>query len=276
MTNPDDLIAKTIAEIFGKIIEKSVDLGDKFLKRYFKNHKEKVKENAEKNATEFLNLLAFRLKILEQTFIDNETKKKIENIFDSPDFSKILEHSIKISSLSEESEKKDILAQLLVHRLLVETDTTDALVVKIACEKIEYLNKNHLKILGLTYSLRQIPQDFDYDNRERERYTDEQIKKLLLERLVPYYKLTVNQLELEHLEFHNCIKLNYALTTYLSPLILPTEIYGNKDHEPSFYKTNLGCQILTDWTNHNLQHSELSIVGQLIGEYVNNLMTKEK
>jgi len=278
MTDPqtNDLIAKTVGEIAGKVIEKSVDLGDKFIKWFFKNHKQKVKENAEKNAKELLSLLAVKINHLEQTITGTETKKKIENALDSPDFSKILEQSIKISALSEDKEKKDILAQLLIHRLLVDNETTESLIVKIACEQLEYLNNNHLKILGLIYSMRKTSTDFDYDNRERQRFTDEEIKKQLIDRFAPYYKMTVNQLELEHLEFHNCIKMNYGLTTFLSPLILPFEIYSDKDKEISFYKTNLGAQLLIDWTNNNLQHGQLSVVGQLIGQYFNDLLMTKK
>jgi hypothetical protein len=44
----DDLIVKAIGEVAGKVIEKSVDLGTKFIERFYKNHKQKVKDNLRK------------------------------------------------------------------------------------------------------------------------------------------------------------------------------------------------------------------------------------
>jgi hypothetical protein len=224
---------------------------------------------------QLLNLLAEKINHLEQTILDIETKKKIENVLDSPDFSKVLEQSIKISSLSEDKEKKDILAQLIIHRLSVDTEMTEALVVKITIEKIEYLNNNQLKMLGLIFALKQTSKDFGYDDPERQKFTDDVIKKLLLERFAPYYKISVNQLDLEHLEFHNCIKMNYSLETMLGALILPLEIY-TKEQEVTFFETNLEVKLLVDWTNNNLQHAEQSIVGQLIGQYVHDLLSIKK
>jgi hypothetical protein len=273
--NTEELLAKSIGEIAGKIIEKSVDLGSKFIGWFFRNHKEKVKENAEKNAMEYLNILAEKIKYLDESAKDLESKNKIDKVLESPDFSKILEQSIKIASLTDEVEKKDVLASLIVHRLLSDTDTTEALIVKIACEKIEYLNSNHLKLLGLIYAIRQTAIDLGYDNPKRPKSDEQLLKELLVKRFFPYSNVECTQLELEHIEFHNCLKMMYSVQTFLGPKILPWEIYTHENllHR-SFLATVLGNKIMIDWTQNQLQHAMLSLVGNLIGQYVYEIKAK--
>lgn len=274
--NNEDVIAKTIGEITGKVIEKTVDIGDKFIKRYFRNHKKNIQDKADKNAKELIDDFAKRLHKLEKKVKKNKKQiKAINKNFDSPDFSKTLEISIKIASLTEDKNKKAILTSLLLHRLLVETESTEALILKNACEKIEYLNDNQLKILGLLVTIHGMANKYGYGDMDRERFTPQQAKDLLIEEFYPYYKVNVNLLDLEHLEYMNCFKMEYSVETFLEPKILPFEIYSNSvEKEQDFFAIKLGVKLYREWTDGHLQHARLSPVGQLIGDYVTDAVSE--
>jgi hypothetical protein len=262
-------MAKTNSE---ELIIKSSDLGGAFIQSYFANHKQNVLDNAQKNANVLLDILASKIQEFDKTIITKEDQDKVNQTFNSPDFSKLLEQSIKTASISEDEGKKDILSQLIIHRLYVDQETTEALVIKIASEKLEYLNGNHLNILGLIYAMRNTSEHLNYKSQERNKFTDSEITQILVSRFKSYMNVSVNQLELEHLEFHTCIHMNYGLQTFLVPLLFPWEISrDNERKDYSFFNSDVGYKVAFDWTNNNLQAALPSLVGNLLGQYVYNM-----
>jgi hypothetical protein len=249
----------------------SKSLASNFMKNYFKNHGENIKVNAEKNTNDFLRILDEELNSVETKIEEN--KETVADNLNSPDFAKTLEQSIKISSQTDNNEKKEVLSKLITSRLFSKSESTEALIIKTACEKLENMNFIQLALLGYVYTFRTSQAYWESDTNIKT-YTSEEFKNILIKRFSAYFKIPVNQIDIDHLESIGCIKLEYNIQTFLNSIIMPNQLFLNEDQQ-SFYKTNLGQKVLNDWDKKRLQHVILSSVSRIIAANVSKILFKK-
>jgi len=247
-----------------KVSSKGKDMKLSFIKNYFLNHADDIKENAEKNAQEFLHTLDNDMKIVAEQLKAHETVVN-ENL-KSPDFSKTLEQAIKIATITKDRDKKDVLASLITERLFNIDESTESLIIKMACQKIESLNFTQLSVLAYVQAFRYAKTELDFDNHQKP-YEFEALKKILIERFLPYYQLPVTHIDLECLESLGCIQRDNQWKSFLSSVIMPNYFLGNKLAD-QFYNTFLAQKLLNDWDKNELNRIFLLPVGNEIARHV--------
>lgn len=135
---PVSLIAlgAAIGGASGKFVEKAWDSGEKWIRSYFKDHKENAQKQATENSKDFLNELAQRVKQLE----DQKTvsKEKIDQAQDHPDFSAFLQKALLTSAQTDSKDKHKLLARLVSERLTSEPESVFSLASKMACDALSF------------------------------------------------------------------------------------------------------------------------------------------
>ena len=265
-------LSAVIGGAAGKFVEKAWDSGEKWINSFFQNHREKALVQAKVNAMDFLSNLAERVKILEES--RTISKDQIESAQEHPDFSILLQKAILSSSQTDSEEKHFLLARFVSERLGSSPESVLSLASKIACDAISYTNIRQLKALGLLATVYDIrPNDYGQDGLTSEQFYS-YFKNWLVIRLKPFQGLRINKLDMLHLESLSCLKWDTFITRDLAVILSvpnkPAYIFNLED----FKTTGIGKEIHDYWENNRLNSATLTSVGQLIGVYVSDLLTK--
>jgi len=255
-----------------EILNTSNNISGNFIKNYFHNHSDNIKNEAQRNAEEFLSIFETELNRAE-SLLESERLLIKENL-NSPDFAKTLEQSIKTASLSGNKRKKEFLASLVATRLFVKNESTDALILKMACEKVEFMNFNQLAILGYVKTVNKTEEELEFRDRA-EQYMPEQLNEILIKRFLPYLTVSVNEMDSAYIESLGCAKINLGITFYLTPKIIPSYLWDNSGHSRVFLSTKYGNKLLSDWDTRKMQNIFLSPVGATIADHVRYILTQK-
>jgi hypothetical protein len=262
MADPLSLVAlgAAVGGATGKFVEKAWDSGEKWIQAYFANHQQKSQEKARENSANFLNELAARVKELEDK--KEVSKEDIESAQEHPDFSVALQKAMISAAQTESTEKHKLLARILADRLVASPESLLSLAGKMACEAISYMTPNQLQILGLSSNIMHVGPTSPLHSAAYAQYLER--------RLAPYERLSINNLDLLHLESLSCIKFTPMFGQDLKKL-LAGKNSGNFDSE-TFFASTTGEHLRQLWKD-GLQSITLTSVGQIIGVYVTDLLT---
>ena len=268
------LLAGAAGGAAGKFIEKTVDAGERWLSSYFKDHQPNLEQKARDNSREFLAKLAIKVQKIEE---ESQTNTAVINsALEEPNFGALLQKALIGSAQTESAEKHSILAQLVANRLRAEPESLYAVASQVSCDAITHLTARQLKVLGLITNLRFVtPTDLSkipFPSREiYASYCD----SWMSQRFKHYADITVNHLDLLHLEAMSCARfLSFSHVPLDSVLKEKFKIekewqYGLED----FRKIDIGSKIDDLWNNQHLMSVDLTSIGQIIGVLVSDQIT---
>lgn len=264
---PDPLsvvvLAAGIGGASGKLVEKSIDAGAKWIGSFMKDHQPAAQLKAKENYQAFLLDLAMRVKFLEDAGVVSQ--QKILDTQDEPDFAVALQAALITASQTESKEKHMLLAAILSKRLEVDAESLASMACKIALGSIAYATPGQLKILAVVCIARYL--------RPNWVYSDTDLRSWLTERLSPFAGLQCTQIDLLHLESISCLKYTGFWATSLGEVIYKQE--DEAAHDLEFLNSEVGQNTNRIWTSDGLESSDLTSVGQLIGLYVSNILSGE-
>jgi hypothetical protein len=253
-----------------KLIEKVYNSGEQWIKSYFKNHDIKAEEEAQNNKNEFLNYLAEKIKVLEES--SQIMKEKIDTALEKPDLAIMLRRAMLTAAQTKSKEKHEILARLVADRLTVESESILALASKIACDAIAYTNMRQLKILGLHANLVYIrPHPYPPTGISKDEFTEAAIK-ILNKQFEPFLDLDIKEIDFLHLESLSCIKWESFIERDLAKAFSRNDFLFDLQ---KYEKTEYGEIIMKLWKDKGLQTILLTTVGQVIGIYVSDILSKK-
>jgi hypothetical protein len=156
MTDPLSLVAAgaAIGGLASKVVEKTWDSGERWLRERFGSHAVEAREQARENAAKFVHQLAVRVAELEKHHI-----LKQENVSDTqrdPQFSSLLQQTILNSAKTSDDKKHDLLARLVAARLASQSETTLALASDLASDAITRSTRRQLELMALCCFLDEI------------------------------------------------------------------------------------------------------------------------
>lgn len=270
-------IAGAAGGVAGKLIEKSWDVGVKWLDAYFKDYHPKAQESAQQNTLDFLSELASRVRGIEET-VKNipDAKNRIEDALSDPDFSALLHEAMISSARTESTEKHKLLARVVSERLLAGQESLIALAGNLACDAIPHLSPKHLRCLGimaLVYFTR--PDPFPL-NIPPETFHD-WWTKWLSDMLSPVMPIgTMTSIDYAHLVSVSCITYEYIGSRSLEEVLSsPVSLEGPEfkwNADKFFTDTGIGKELSELWKG-GMEHAVPTSAGTLIGVYVHNLLT---
>lgn len=260
MTDPLSLVAlgAAIGGATGKFVEKAWDSGEKWLTTYYQSHRPNAMKIAETNSADFLNELASRIKVLEDT--KTISAAEINQAQDQPDFSVMLQKALLSASQTSDVNKHKILAQMISERLGSSPESLISLTSKIAVDVIGNLTANQIRLLALISNI--------YYVNPTQSLSSSEFSTWLTARLGPYSDISFSNLDLLHLESLSCLKNSPFLSRNL------TEIIKNKNSnvdEEALVDSNLLSTLNRLW-DEGLKSVDLTSVGQLIGVYTSDIV----
>lgn len=199
------IIAGAIGGGAGKFAEKAWDSGEKWIKSYFKDHKEIALQKGIANSLEFLTELASRVKQLEES--NKVSKEVIEAAQDHPDFSVFLQKAILTSAQTDDKEKHSVLASLVSQRLVSSPESLLSLASKMACDSIAFMTNTQMRFLALMVNLH------DMQPSEESVIGDDKLTKIekvhtwLNSILLPYIDLQLGNYDIKHLVSLSCLTI---------------------------------------------------------------------
>jgi len=267
-------IAAAVGGASGKLVEAAWDEGSKWLSDYFKDHREKAKETAEKNALVFLNDLALRVKDIEITLKESgRSKESIERAMDDPDFAATLKTALIASARTTNSEKHEILARAVAERLVSAPESLVTLASALAIDALPHLSSKHLDFLGiatLVYGIRPDPFPPALPPGEfGEWYVSWLTKMLAL--CLP--ELKMSSLDYVHLVSVGCIKYDPILGRDIKKILSPPNPELYPWPADKFLSENPMGKHLSDLWENGMKSVTLTTSGNLIGTYVKDLKT---
>lgn len=260
-------IGAAVGGAAGKFVEKAWDSGEKWIQTYFKDHSEIAQKEATENTLDFLNVLAQKVKQLEDS--KQIPQDKIDSAQDHPDFSALLHKALLTSAQTDNKNKHIILARLVSERLKSEPESILALGSKMACDAISYATIDQLMILGLASNLYGIrPKPFPATGIQENNFQT-WLDGWITERLKPYQNIKFRAIDITHLESLSCLKVNTFIGRDLNGM------YSKDNFKFDFEKLNnidLRKSIKRMWDD-GLQKIDLTTVGQIIGVSVSDLLS---
>ena len=277
--DPISVVASSaiVGGVAGKFTEKAWDSGQKWLASYFQNHGNKAREKAKDNSYNFLTELDKRIKIIEES--NQISKEQIETAQDYPDFSALLQKAFLNSAETENREKHILLANIVAEKLKAPAESVSSLVSKMSCDAVSSANIRQLKILALQTNLLCVsPSSLPFNLVTQEQLQD-WMQQWLVSRLIAYLDLTIEPIDLLHLEALSCATVypfsSRDLAQTISSKITEKSFNNFQFDLEKFKKCDLGNHIFKLWSNYNLQAVNLTSVGAFVGTYVSDVLTRQ-
>ena len=259
-------LSATIGGAAGKFVEKAWDSGEKWIQSYYRDHREVVQNKATDNTMDFLNELAQKVKLLEDS--KQTPQETIESAQDHPDFSAMLQKALLTSAQTDSKDKHIILARLVSERLKSEPESILALASKMACDAISYLTDNQLMILGLAANFYGIRPSALPSMEANETNYQMWMDSWLIEVLKPYQAIQFRRIDMIHLESISCLKVNTFWGRELNSIFQKDNlIYDFEKMSDVLLKDAMKML----WTR--LQMIDLTSIGQIIGVSVSDMLS---
>jgi len=252
----------------GEIDQKTYEFGSSLNKNIiannFQNQPPHIKEKANHYVQELLLKLRIDLYQLKDriSIVEQEVVKKN---FDSPECMKIFEKAMNIAAITEDYTKKDILSKIVRNRLLVESETFEAMCTKKALESIEYLTTKQLYILGYLQMIDIVDKRKDIDEMASTNF-DEYLQ--YLHDTFLFCSFEVNFQDIEFLKDLNLLYLLLNRQVFLGAKLFSIIFHDKQAEKNNFFKTGLGQKISVDWEVNGLKYANLTKTGIYLGKTV--------
>jgi hypothetical protein len=254
----------------GKIVEKTIDIGGRWLGSYYERHQPEVQAAAAANASDFLEKLAERVDLLEKE-AGATGSERISTAQDDPDFAALLHDSLLASARTTSEEKHALLARLVSERLRYSTESLVALTVPLAAEALPRLTRPQLRFLGLStlvQGIRPIPFRAPTGDLSGNWFVN-----WLNAHLAPYHPFpSLKGIHLDHLESLSCAKHQAFIGRELRSMLESRAIEPFQWPYEDFAESALGKELVEIW--NSMQKITLTSTGMLIGVYVHDELTK--
>ncbi len=264
-------LGATIGGVSGKLAEKALDSGEKWLKTFFTNHSAKVQNKARANALDFLVELANRVKELENK--NDENKSRIQETQDQPDFSILLQKAILTAAQTDNKDKQRVLAQLVAERLTVDQESIFSLASKMACDSISFMTPGQITILAFLANIFTIePTPFPPSHITVETF-QAWMNQWIIKRLQPYSDLHIGKQDLNHLESLSCIKRHQIADRDIN------KMFSTGNYIFDFSKLdnkNIRDKVLDCWHNKGVRVVSLTTTGEIIGILASDIISGSK
>ena len=141
--------------------------------------------------------LALRIDNLENS-IENQDEelKKINNVFDDPDFALSLQNAILYSSRTSDEKKHEILSRIIEARLLADDSERKKLILNEAISTAPKLTQNQLQIMTILLLLKYS----DFPPLKDEEY----LQLFLQTHVKPFLDITDNIIDYQHIQYTGC------------------------------------------------------------------------
>jgi hypothetical protein len=160
MTDPLSLIAAgaAIGGLASKVVEKTWDSGERWLREKFGSYAAEGREQALENSAKFVYQLAMRVESLEKNCILK--KQSVFKTQSDPQFLTFLKQTVLNSAKTSDEKKHDLLARLVADRLASRSETTLALASDLASDAITRSTNRQLELMSVCCFLDEIrPRD---------------------------------------------------------------------------------------------------------------------
>ena len=137
--------------IISTYVAQGINLGASWLAQLLRKQRQPANHQAQKNFEYFADVLVKRLEHIE--LMQADAFEMVKKAMERPDYFRLMDAAALGAAMTEDVEKHEILADIIINRLLAENESTLALVSQIACEAVPYLNHNHLETVEkVTYA----------------------------------------------------------------------------------------------------------------------------
>ncbi len=140
-------VAGAFGGVAGKVAEKTWDSAEKWLSARFGSHAPAVRVKAGANAAQFVQLLAERVRVLEEA--SELSAATVECAVQHPQFSAMLHDALLNAAQTDDSSKHGLLADIVAVRLAADAESTVALASPLAVTAVSRATPRQLHLLGL-------------------------------------------------------------------------------------------------------------------------------
>lgn len=263
MSDPVSIIAvaAAVGGMAGKVAERTWDSAERWLSNRFGSHALAVRNQAQANSAEFVQILADRVRVLEERReIDASAVEETER---HPQFSALLQDTLLSAAQTNDREKHAILADIIALRLASDAETTAALAAPLAASAVARATSRQLRLMGLVCLIDEI-----WPSKGS---TKEHFREWLSQMLEPFNDYEFYTMDALHLAAVACITfdprsgrdlstiLNLKAVLLLKELVDLTNVRGFPD-------------LQSNW-DEGLAGVQLTSVGSIIGGLVFNQLT---
>ena len=230
-----------------------------FISRYFQHQSELIKEKASNNVRQFSELLFSRN--TKQPLISDDV---IASNLTSPDFNKTLERAIEISALSDETQKMEVLADLILVRLNSPNQSTQSFIIKTAVELLGQISSHHLKLLTYIFRIHSIRRALF--TRQITLNTENNLDNVLTT-FESFLEFTFDENDFKYLESINCVKIDdyIELREFYIPKWITGSIYDLRGNQREHL-----LKLIDHWQEKSLKQVVLTVVGTQIATISSN------
>lgn len=267
-------VSKVASSAGEKFVDKAIEKASVWLTDKFGKHGKKVQQTAQKNAESFLEKSGKDIKIIVENSQNNPVNVEIiENNFNNPDFSAVLQEAVLSSARTSSEQKHDLLARIVAEKVLSTDDKITSLVSSMAIKAVQELAPRHLYFLGfcsLVYDIRlqKIPDNLSQEdiNNIATAWWNDQLDKIItkVEKL--------NDIDLRHLVSVNCIQYESFIGRDLAGVMKSG--FGEWDAQ-AYINNHINSQKLKNIFK-DVQKVTPTSLGSIIGVYVHdNIVEKQ-
>lgn len=228
---------------------------------YYKNHSRVVRENGSRNIWDFMVLLMAEI----QDLIEKDKYRQEEVIqanIVNPDFMKILERAIEISSRSRSTMQKRLLAKVIKDRMTSFSDTFESILQARCIEAVKSMTNDQLLILKYLSKISFI---------EHSKDNEELAKKNIIEYisyLLVFFEDIPSRIDWDdilYLEELNLVREDEALVICeLRTALFPRSVHEKHKREiRQFFESKIGGKLESNW--YYIKKYLLSSTGKYLG-----------
>jgi NAD(P)-dependent dehydrogenase (short-subunit alcohol dehydrogenase family) len=236
----------------GKVAEIALGGGVKWLTERFGTHAKVVREQAEKNASGFVQALAERVAKLEER--KGLTAQMVEENQKHPQFARILQQALLNAAETSDRDKHNFLAHLVASRLTAKPETTQALAAKLAADAIVNCTRRQFELLALAFVLNEVRPAHKLDPTDFEEWLEVHLHF--------FDNFDFHEIDARHLVALNCITYNPTSERGLETLLQMKN--GGKTVGHALLHLPFLQGIKTDW-DFGMAGVSLTSVGSVVG-----------
>ena len=203
-------------------------------------------------------------------------KEFFSKAFKEPSFSVLLQKAILNSAQTKSAEKHQLLSKLISDKLTAKEESIRSLAAQMACDAIAYATISQLKALAVACNLRLVTPNFTIRGTVTESMFQAACEDFVVKRFTPLSDVTMNALDLAHLEALSCLKVHSFMTFDLNQFLQQWH-YGNYRYtSEQLAKTSIGSHLVNMWNEGGLRMTTPTSVGILVGTCVTSTLSGVK
>ena len=177
--------------------------GIRYIADHYRHDPPEVLEEAARNASDFTNRNSDKVRAsLDAGFI---TEAQVQSALKNPGFVKILQSAVLSASETSSSLYHEQLARLVSERLYASSESTVAITLRMAIERIRDLTDKQLQLLGLIFVAMKVLPPFEFSGDAQSDL--KAYAELCDVELKPFSDVRISELDLAHIESLNLVHI---------------------------------------------------------------------